>query len=191
LAARAVGSVASVRFRLPLVAILVVPALVAGCSGSVSVGGTTTVDHSDSVSTAQRFLAQNLTDLPAAKSVDCAGSVDAHPGTDFDCHATLANGQEVTLPLRVASVNGDNVHIISNPDVVDQALAVDVIYQGAKVPLTSVDCPTGIQATQGKTFDCTAKYSDGTSARITLKLVSASSNGDQQIDLVSIHKLGG
>jgi hypothetical protein len=180
-----------VKLRLPVVAVLAVPLLVAGCSGSVSIGGTKTVDKPDEVSGAQKFLAQKLTNLPAPKSVDCPGGVDAHPGTDFDCHATLTNGQEVTVPFRVASVSGDRVQMIGNPDVVDQALAVNVAYHGANITPTSVDCPTGLPATQGKTFDCTAKYPTGESARITLKLVSASSNGVQEIKVVGFHKLAG
>src|SRR5215208_5408816 len=170
-------------------AILVVPALLAGCSASVSVGGTTTVDRPDAVAVAQRFVAQQLPDLPSARSVDCPNDVEAKVGTNFECTATLTNGQKVTLSLRVDQLHGDQVHLISNPDVVDQALAVDVIYKDANSPPKTVDCPTGVAAKAGKTFDCTATFNDE-EERVTLKVESAAANGVQDIRAVGVHKVG-
>src|SRR5215216_983127 len=79
--------------------------------GSVSVGGTTTVDRPDAVAVAQRFVAQQLPDLPSARSVDCPNDVEAKVGTNFECTATLTNGQKVTLSLRVEQLQGDQVHL--------------------------------------------------------------------------------
>src|SRR3954454_22506 len=167
-------------------AILVVPALLAGCSASVSVGGTTTVDRPDAVAVAQRFVSQQLPDLPPTRSVDCPNDVEAKVGTNFECTATLTNGQKVTLSLRVDQLDGDQVHLISNPDLVNQALAVDVIYKNANSPPTTVDCPTDVAAKAGKTFDCKATFNDGEVDTVTLKVESAAVNGVQDIRAVAV-----
>jgi hypothetical protein len=171
--------------------ILVVPALLAGCSGSVSVGATTTVHQSDAVAVAQRFVSQELSDLPPTRSVECPNDVAAKVGTDFECMATLANGQKVTLPLRVARVHGEHVHLISNPDLVDQALAVDVVYKNATTaPPKTVDCPTGVPASVGKTFECTATFANGNVDRVTLSVESATAKGVQDIRAIGVRKAG-
>lgn len=170
-------------------AVLLVTALLAGCSASVSVGGTTTVQQSDAVADAQRFLAQQLPDLPSARSVDCPNDVAAKVGTNFECTATLANGQKVTIALRVDRMHGDQVHLISNPDLVNQALAVDVVYKDANSPLKTVDCPTDIATDQGKTFDCTATFNGGEVDRVTLRVESAAANGVQDIRVVHVRKV--
>ena len=38
---------------------------------------------------------------------------------------------------------------------------------------SSVDCPKGVSAKQGKSFGCTVIYPDGTSATVTVHVLSA------------------
>ena len=143
-------------------------AVLTGCSVSVG-GGTETVDRSSEVTQARQSLA-GLTDLPATKSVDCPSDVEAESGTTYECHATLANGQEVTLPARVEDVDGDNARLENNLDVVNQALAVDVMYAAADSPPKSVECPTDVPATVGKTFECKVTFKAGNTITATLKV---------------------
>jgi hypothetical protein len=173
------------------VALLVLPVLLAGCSASVSVGGTTTVHQSDAVAVAQQFVDQQLRDLPPTRSVDCPNDVEAKVGTDFQCTATLANGQKVTLALRVDQLHGDQAHLISNPDLVNQALAVDVVYKNATAsPPKTVDCPSTVAASAGKTFECTATFSGGEVDRATLKVESDTAQGVQDLRVVGVRKVG-
>ena len=155
--------------------------LVAGCGS----GGTTTVDQQDSVAFAQRVLSQRFPNLPKIKSVDCPSDVEAKQGTPFDCTATLVNGQQVTLPIRVGAITGDRVAVETNPDVVDQAYAVDALYGVANSPIKKVDCPSDVPARVGKTFDCTASFQDGTATTVTLKVFTTAS-GRQRLRVVGI-----
>lgn len=148
-------------------AICGVAAFLPGCSISIG-GGTDTVDRSSEVSQARQALAA-LTDLPPTESIDCPADVEAKAGTTYECQATLANGQEVTLPARVASVD-DNAKLVSNLDLVIQALAVDVMYRAADSAPKSVECPTDVQATVGKTFECKVTFKEGGTITATLKV---------------------
>ena len=168
----------------PALAMCGIGALLAGCSGSVTVGGTSTVDQSGEVSYAQAYISHQLPDLPATKSVDCPSNVDPKAGNTFECHATLANGQEVTLPFRIAAVPGDHVRFAPNYAQVSQALAVEVLYKGgAGLGVQSVECPTGVPATVGKTFECRARLKGGRSASVTLRVDKATST-DQNLQAV-------
>ncbi len=158
-------------------------ALVSGCS--FSFGSSDTIKQDDEVKNAQNFIDQQLTSLPPTKSVDCPDGVDAKTGTTFECTATLVNGQKITLPLVVSSTNDNGGTIDSNPDIVDQALAVDLMYQAANSPLKVVDCPTDVAAKAGKTFDCEASFQNGSSSTVTLKLESSSPNGKQNMTVVA------
>lgn len=171
----------AVALGLPAAALAV--ALVAGCGS----GGTTTVDQQDSVAFAQRALAAKFPNLPKVESVDCPSDVEAKQGTTFDCTATLVNGQQVTLPVRVGAMTGSQVAVEISPDVVDQAYAVDALYGAANSPVKNVDCPSDVPATEGKTFDCTASFQDGTAETVTLKVFTAS-GGHQRLRVVDIQK---
>jgi hypothetical protein len=159
--------------------------VMAGCSTSVSVGGDDeTVDKSSEVSQARKTL-DALPDLPPAESIDCPSDVEAKANTTYECHATLTNGQEVTLPARVASANGNDANIQNNLDVVNQALAVDVIYKALDptVPKT-VDCPTGVPAKVKKTFDCKVTAKNGDTATFTLKIQATAPRQDLVVSRV-------
>lgn len=171
---------------LAALAICVTAAVVAGCSASVEVGDGKTVKQGGEVASTKRFISGSLPDLPPVQSVDCPSGVDAKVGTTFECHATLNDGQQVTIPFQVASINGDQVDFKSNPDVVNQGLAVDVVYKASDSLPKSVDCPTDVPATKGKTFDCRAVYSSGPET-ITLKIVKATSNG-QNLSVVRVRR---
>jgi Domain of unknown function (DUF4333) len=41
-------------------------------------------------------------------------------------------------------------------------------------PPSSIDCPKGVEAKKGETFGCTLVYPDGTSATVTVHVVSDS-----------------
>jgi predicted thioesterase len=151
-------------------------AVMAGCSASVSVGGNT-VKQAGEISSTKKFIAASLPDLPPVQSVDCPSGVDAKVDTTFECRATLDNGQEVTIPFQVASINGDHVDFKLNTDVVTHGLAVDVVYKAADSPPKSVDCPTDVQAVKGKTFDCQLTFENGKVSTLTLKVVNATSSG--------------
>jgi acyl CoA:acetate/3-ketoacid CoA transferase beta subunit len=119
--------------------------------------------------------------------VSCPDGVDAKAGTTFTCTATLDNGQKVTIPLVVASTNDNGGTLNSNAHIVDQALAVDLLYQAAQSPLKSVDCPTDVPASVGKTFDCKALFASGKTSVVTLKVVSVDQNGNQNLKVVGGH----
>jgi hypothetical protein len=156
-----------------------------GCSVSFSSGGKT-LKKDDVTKDVQNFMSAQLPDLPLTKSIDCPGDVNAKVGTTFVCTATLINGQVVTIPLRVKTTSGDHGSMGSNPDIVDQALAVDLIYHAAPSPgVKSADCPTGITAKVGKKFDCKATLKDGTTSTVTLNVDQAASNGQQHLSVVS------
>ena len=157
--------------------------LASGCGS----GGTTTVDQQDSVAFAQRVISQKLPNLPRIKSVDCPSDVEAKQGTTFDCTATLVNGQQVTLPIRVGAVTGGRVAVENNPAVVDQAYAVDALYGVANSPIKNVDCPSDVPARVGKTFDCTASFQDGTATTVTLRVFTAAS-GRHRLRVVNIQE---
>ena len=64
--------------QLTALAICAIAMFTAGCSASFSTGsGTTTIDKPDVVSDMQKFMSQQLTDLPPSKSVDCPGDEPA------------------------------------------------------------------------------------------------------------------
>ena len=157
--------------------------LVAGCGS----GGTTTVDQQDSVAFAQRVLSEKFPNLPKIQSVDCPSDVEAKAGTAFDCTASLVNGQQVSLPIRVGAITGDRVAVENNPDVVDQAYAVDALYGVANSPIRNVDCPSDVPARVGKTFDCTVSFQDGTATTVTLRVYAAPS-GRLRLRVVDIQK---
>ena len=174
--------------RLTALAVCAIAAIMAGCSASVSVGsGEKTADRSDEVSYAQQYIAHQFPDLPPAQSVDCPGDVALKVGATYECQATLTNGQEVTVPFRLTSVNGDNGVAHANVALVIQALAVDVIYKAAPSPPKSVACPTDVPATQNKTFECQVTLTNGTAQTVTLKVQSATSRG-QDLSIASVHK---
>ena len=160
--------------------------VLSGCSASFSTGGDT-IDQSDEVKNAQNFIDQQLTSLPPTKSVSCPDGVDAKVGTTFTCTATLDNGQKVTIPLAVTSTSDNGGTLHSNPDIVDQALAVDLLYQAAQSPLKSADCPTDVPASVGKTFDCKALFTSGKTSVVTLEVVTADQNGHQNVKVVGGH----
>src|SRR4051794_23582421 len=101
----------AVALALPFTVLAIV--LTAGCGS----GGTTTVDQQDSVSFAQRALASKFPHLPKAQSVDCPSDVEAKEGTTFDCTATLENGQQVTLPIRIGALSEGQASVELSPDV--------------------------------------------------------------------------
>jgi hypothetical protein len=159
--------------RLTAFAICGVAVILPGCSCSFSVGsGEKTVNQSDEVSQAKKTLAA-LSDLPPTQSVDCPSDVEAKSDTTYECRATLADGQEVVLPARVASVDGKNANLQNNLDLVIQALAVDVIYKefDPTVP-KSIDCPSDVPATVNKTFDCRVTLRSGATGTVTLKVTA-------------------
>lgn len=171
---------------LTALAVCGIAAVMAGCSAEVHVGGST-VKQAGEISSTKSFIAHSLPDLPPVDSVDCPSGVDAKVGTTFECQATLDNGQEVTIPFEVASIDGDHVKFNLNTDVVTQGLAVDVVYKAADSPPKSVDCPTDVQATKGKTFDCRLTFESGKVSTLTLKVVSATSNG-QNLTVASVRR---
>ena len=165
-----------------MLAAAVVAVALSGCSFSFSSGDT--IKQDDEVKNAQNFIDQQLTNLPPTKSVDCPDGVDVKTGTTFECTATLENGQKITIPLRVATTTDSGGTINSNPDIVDQALAVDLIYGAATSPVKAVDCPTAVPAKVGKTIDCEASFQNGSSSTVTVKLLSSSPNGSQHLVVV-------
>ncbi len=137
-------------------------------------GDEATLDHSDEVAYAQNYISRELPDLPATKSIDCPSHVDAKAGNTFECQATLANGQEVTLPFRILSASDNHASFATNFAQVSPALATDVMYQaGASSGLQSADCPSGVPATAGKTFDCQAHLKSGRTLNVTLRVGKA------------------
>ena len=157
-----------------------------GCSVSFSSGGNT-LKKDDVTKDVQDFMIAQLPDLPLTKSIDCPGDVNAKVGTKFECTATLTNAQVVTIPLVVTKASGSHGSIGSNPDIVDQALAVDLIYNAAPSPgVKSADCPTGIAAKVGKKFDCKATLKNGSTSTVTVNVDQAQSDGNQHLSVVSV-----
>jgi hypothetical protein len=173
---------------LTVLAICGIAGVMAGCSASFSVGDGNTVNKSDEVSLAQTFLSHELSDLPPAQSVDCPSDVEAKVDSTYECQATLTNGQDVSMPFHVTSVNGDRAGLHVNPALVTEALAVEVIYRqfDPTVP-QSVECPTGVPAAAHKTFDCHVTLKNGTTATVTVQVEAASSSG-QHLRVVGAHK---
>src|SRR3954451_3928869 len=172
------------RRLVPIATCGIVAVAVSGCSVSFSSGGTT-IKQEDLINDVQNFMTQQLPDLPATKSVDCPGDVDAKVGTTFECTATLTNGQDVTIPLQVKAVSDDHGSIQSNPDIADSALAVDLLYKDAPATPKTVDCPTGISAKVGKTFVCKSSLTNGANYTVTVKITKANPDGDQFMTIVS------
>ena len=178
------------RSAVPLATLLAAAGAIAGCSGSINIGsGTTTVEQTDASSAARRFVSQQLRDLPPPQAIDCPSDIAAKVGTTFVCRATLMNGQEVTIPLRVASVAGDHARLRSDPAVVDQALAVDVVYKAAEAPVKSVDCPTDVKASVGQTVKCRLNFKGGKQDAIVLKLERDSPSGNQDLRVIHVRAL--
>lgn len=172
----------------PLALALAALALLASGCGVEFGSDTTTIHKDDEITNVEDFLSQQLPDLPPTKSVDCPGDVEAKVGETFKCTATLSNGQKVVVPLRINTVNGDKGTMSSDPAIVDQALAVDLLYKAAQSPPKLVDCPTGIPANVGKTFICKAALQDGTTSAVKIRVVSAPSNGIQHLTIVAAKK---
>jgi NAD(P)H-hydrate repair Nnr-like enzyme with NAD(P)H-hydrate epimerase domain len=147
--------------------------------------GSSTVDQSDEVGLIHKDL--GIYNLPQAKSVDCPSGVDAKVGTTFVCHATLANGQVVTLPSRVNTVNGSHATLGPDPAVLQQALAIGVIYKSLSSEPKSVDCPSDVPAKAGKTFECRVTATNGATGTFTLRITDASSSG-QHVQVVHFQK---
>ncbi len=161
-----------------------IAAVGAGCSASLSLGGDTkTVDHSTEVSQVKKIL-DGLPALPAAYAIYCPFDIEAKVGKAYECHLILSNGQEVSMPFRVTSVNGDRVEVDQRPDQVDQALALSIVYKSADTTPKSVDCPTDVPAKVGKTFDCRLTSKDGSRDTVTLKVEKATST-DQNLRIVA------
>jgi hypothetical protein len=174
--------------RLTALALCGIAAMMAGCSAHVSVGsGETTAVRSDEISYAEQYMSHQFPDLPPTQSVDCPSDVPLKVGSTYECQATLTDGQVVTIPFRLTSVNGDNGVAHANVALVIEALAVDIIYKAAPSPPTSVDCPTDVPATQNKTFECQVTLTNGTAQTVTLKVTSATSRG-QDVNIASVHK---
>lgn len=155
---------------------------VAGC------GSGNTVKQSAEEKLAKKDV--RLYGLPAAKSVACDGGVDAKAGTDFNCHVTLANGQQVTLPSTVKSVNGDTARLRPRTDVIQQALAINVVYKSlakANNVAKSVDCPAALRAKEGDTFDCHVTLTNGVKGTFTLRVDAATSN-NQHLTVVRVRR---
>jgi hypothetical protein len=171
--------------RITAFALCGIAVVLPGCSCSFSVGSDEKTVHESSEASQARKTLDALPDLPPTKSVDCPSDVEAKADTTYECQATLTNGQEVTLPARVASVNGDHADIESNLDVVIQALAVDVIYKAfdPTVP-ASVECPTDVPATVNKTFDCKVTSKNGTTDTVTLRINATTPRQDLRVDRV-------
>jgi uncharacterized protein DUF4333 len=164
-------------------AALAAAALLAGCSASVTTGGDTLVQSSE-VAYAQSYISKQLTDMPATKSVSCPSGVDAKVGNTFECQATLTNGQKVTLPFRVDSISGKHVALAANFAQVSPAVAIDSMYKGtASLGVQSVDCPSGVPATVGKTFDCQVHLENGRTLKVTLRIDNATAT-DQSLSAV-------
>jgi hypothetical protein len=161
-----------------LLAICGIAGVIAGCS--VSFSSKETLKQSDLESTMQDDVTKNFPSLPLVQSADCPGDVESKVGVTFECQATLENGQTVTIPYRVKSTSDSGGQTEANPDVINQALAVDVVYRAASGE-KSVDCPTDVPAEAGKTFDCTVTFTDGSSQKATLGIQKATPEGAQYL----------
>lgn len=156
-----------------------------GAAVALAACGGSTVDQSDEVALIHKDL--GIYNLPQAKSIDCPGDVNAKVGTTFVCHATLSNGQTVTLPSRVNTVNGSHATLGPDPAVLQQALGINVIYKSLSSQPKSVDCPSDVPAKAGKTFDCHVTAANGETGTFTLKITNASSSG-QDVQVVNFQK---
>jgi uncharacterized protein DUF4333 len=89
--------------RSPL--LLLAPLAAAGLAAcSVSVGGSTEIDHTK----AEKFLAKNL--RPKPKSITCPSGVKAKTGGTFECTFVLADGKKGTVTVHMRNSKGD-VHV--------------------------------------------------------------------------------
>jgi Domain of unknown function (DUF4333) len=175
------------RFILAAAAAVALAAL-AGCSANVHIGGSDTVKQSDEVSNTKNFLSSKLPDLPPVKTVDCPGGVSTDVGTTFSCSATLTNGQKVTVPLVVKTSSGSGGTLGSDPKIVDNALAVDLLYRGAQKPVKVVDCPTDVPAKVGRTFTCKTAFEDGSTTTVLVRMTNAAENGNQHLAIAGAKK---
>ena len=173
---------------LGILAIVVLAYALSGCSVSFSSGGST-VDQSDEVTNAKNYISQQLTALPPTKTVSCPSGVSSDVGTTFTCTATLTNGQRIVIPLRVSSSSGSSGRMTSNPKVVNQSLAIDLLYQAAKSPIKSADCPTGLKLKVGTTFKCTAKLATGETDEVLVKVAAVAPNGLQHLVIAGARKV--
>ena len=152
--------------------------LAIGATGTVlaACGGTLTIKQSEELSFVREAL--SAYGLPQARAISCPSGIEAKVGNKFECRALLPNGQQVVVvPVRVASVKNSIATLRAQSDVVNQPLAVSVIYKWLTLnnnpAAKSVDCPSGLPATQGETFNCHVTLSNGASTTFTLRVDTA------------------
>jgi NAD(P)H-hydrate repair Nnr-like enzyme with NAD(P)H-hydrate epimerase domain len=69
--------------------------------------------------------------------------------------------------------------------VIDSGQAEDQIEQASHGVVSSADCPSGVDADQGKTFECTATFKNGKKKTVTMKIGKV--DGDKvQVNIASV-----
>jgi hypothetical protein len=162
--------------------------LAVGAVGAVAAAGcgSSSIDQSDEVHNAQKFLSSALPDLPEAKSVDCPSGVSTKVGTAFACTATLSDGQKVSLPYVVKTSTSNGGTMALNPKLVNEALAAALIYHDASPAPKTINCPTDVPAKVGKTFDCKVALVNGKTDTVTIHIDTAAANGNQHLTIVHV-----
>ena len=54
--------------------------------------------------------------------------------------------------------------------------------------MKTVDCPTGLKAKVGSTFDCKATLQDGEVDKVTIKILTVTASGSQHMTIAKVEK---
>lgn len=129
--------------------------LLTGCSGSVSVGGTT-VKQAD----LEKAVADEITGADADKlTVSCDGSLKGEKGETQDCTLEDGTGDKSHVRAEVTKVDGDDVKFDTSlfvpADDVAGVLEEQLAGQGEDVE--SVTCADDLPGVVGEKIECTAE----------------------------------
>lgn len=89
-------------------AMIAMAALSAGCSGSISTGGASSVDQAELETGVATELEKVVGQTPA--SVTCEGDLPAEVDAEVRCTVTADDGSEVGATVTVDEVDGTNVN---------------------------------------------------------------------------------
>ncbi len=156
---------------LHLVPLLLVP-LLAGCSGSVSIGENRISGEEIAKQIRPEYVAQ--TDLEL-RELTCA-DVDGEKGAQINCTGENEKGVELAFAGAIIETTGSKGRFrwkivkADAPGRLYEQAAATSLTKISKKPVAAVDCPERIEVAAGAKVRCEARAADGETAPVELTL---------------------
>jgi hypothetical protein len=138
--------------------------------------GTKTFKQDDLQNTLAEKIAAQAGGSPSDYDVQCPDDAEVKKGKTFTCTVTDAKGNKETITATPTDGEGhfrwtvsNTLHVSELERQLVRQLSANAGVDPAKV---KVDCPSGVQARKGRTFDCTLTAPNGDKVRVVVTLTN-------------------